>query len=236
MDLLLILGEKWNSCSQQSALPYTVACCCRNTRAKRFLSSNAAIFEASVTFHVQTGLCVGHMICYTPNSWCQELSSSDFWHQPSLNTLHCAAFSRFSLFPVCLLSHIPSFIFLFPFCVPPQRSGLQLKLIQAWKGSDDFSWKNCILFAYCFEPCYYPVACFTVIPLNRKTGMEKPLHCLCLVQTAVHFKNIPVHCTAITKKCILYLFCSLWTTAKIHSTYSLTVWISRWLFGCKIYF
>lgn len=90
MDLLLILGEKWNSCSQQSALPYTVACCCRNPRAKRFLSSRAAIFEASVTFHVQTGLCLGHMICYTPNSWCQELSSSDFWHRPSLNTLHCA--------------------------------------------------------------------------------------------------------------------------------------------------
>lgn len=41
--------------------------------------------------------------------------------------------------------------------------------------------KNCILFAYCFEPCYYPVACFTVIPLNRKTRMEKPLHGLCLV-------------------------------------------------------
>lgn len=60
------------------------------------------------------------------------------------------------------------------------RDGLQLKLIQAWKGSDDFSWKNCILFAYCFELCHYPVACFTVIPLNRKTGMEKPLHSLSL--------------------------------------------------------
>ncbi len=198
MDLLLILDEKWNSCSQQSALPYTVACCCRNPRAKRFLSSRAAIFEASVTFHVQTGLCLGHMICYTPNSWCQELTSSDFWHQPSLNTLHRAALSRISLFPVsCVLSHILSFALslsrsAFPLCVPPQRSGLQLKLIQTWKGSDDFSWKNCILFAYCFEPCYYPVACFTVIPLNRKTRMEKPLHSLCLVQQHLSFKNIPV--------------------------------------------
>lgn len=109
MDLLLILGEKWNSCSQQSALPCTVACCCRNPRAKRFLSSSAAIFEASVRFHVQTGPCLGHMICYSPNSWCQELSFSDFWHEPSLNTLHCTAFSQISPFPVSVFSLTFSF-------------------------------------------------------------------------------------------------------------------------------
>lgn len=117
MDLLLILSEKWNSCSQQSALPYTVACCCKKSTSQ---SSIAAIFEASVTSHVQTGLCLGHMICYNPNSWCQELSSSDFWHQPSLNTLHCAAFSQISLFPVSVFSLTFSllrsfFHLLFPF-------------------------------------------------------------------------------------------------------------------------
>lgn len=93
---------------------------------------------------------------------------------------------KFPFFPVSAVS-LPfstalSLSFAFPSCVPSQRFGLQLKLIQAWNGSDDFSWKNCIIFAYCFEPCYYPVACFTVIPLNRKTRMEKPLHSLCLAQ------------------------------------------------------
>lgn len=103
--------------------------------------------------------------------------------------------SNFSLSCLCHLSHILYFAlslsFAFPLCAPPERSGLQLKLIQAWKGSDDFSWKNCILFAYCFEPCYYPVACFTVIPLNRKTGMEKPLHSLWLVQRHLISKISP---------------------------------------------
>lgn len=79
--------------------------CCRNPRAKRFLSSNLAIFEASVTFHVQTGLCLGHMICHPLNSWCQEPSSPDFWHQPSWNTLHYAAFSQISFFFLPSSSH-----------------------------------------------------------------------------------------------------------------------------------
>lgn len=110
---------------------------------------------------------------------------------------------NFSLSCLCHLSHILYFAlslsFAFPLCVPPRRSGLQLKLIQAWKGSDDFSWKNCILFAYCFEPCYYPVACFTVIPLNRKPGMEKPLHSL-TGPTALNFKNISTLWLGVTQR------------------------------------
>lgn len=92
----------------------------------------------------------------------------------------------FSLFAV-LLS------FGFPSCVNPQQFGLQLKLIQAWKGSDDFSWKNCIFFVYFFKPCYYPVACFTVLILRN----------LCILvsgSTVVHF-NILL-CNVIGKKYI----------------------------------
>lgn len=115
------------------------------------------------------------------------LTSAVFKHFGLLSVLSNFSFSRFCLVSQ-LLSLALSLSFAFPLCVPPQRSGLQLKLIQAWRGSDDFSWKNCILFAYRFEPFYYPVACFIVIPLKRKTRMEKPFYCLCLVQ--LNFRNI----------------------------------------------
>lgn len=93
---------------------------------------------------------------------------------------------------LCCLSFALPLSFAFPSCVPPQWFGLQLKLIQAWKGSDDFSWKNCILFVYGFEPCHYPVACFTVILWNRKTWMKKtpkkPLH---ILPTTDYFQIFP---------------------------------------------
>lgn len=92
----------------------------QKSMSQEIVSSSAAIFEASITFYVQTGLCLSHMICYTPNSWCQELSSSNFWHQSSLNTRHCAAFSQITHFPGSVLSLKFSFLLspfqlLFPF-------------------------------------------------------------------------------------------------------------------------
>lgn len=154
--------------------------------------------------------------------------------------LHCIL-SNFSFSCICLLSHILfyslSLSFASPLCVPPQRSGLQLKLIQAWKGSDDFSWKNCILFADCFEPCYYPVACFTVIPLNRKTKMKT---CLCSTvcdwSNSSWFNKISLYRVSSPKNKMYFLYLeeppfTYCKYCKIHSTYLLTVWIS-----CKIGF
>lgn len=91
-------------------------------------------------------------------------ASSDFWLQPSWITKHrAAAFSQISIFffsPTLQFRPHSPFHFLSPSCVPPQRSGLQLKLIQAWGGSDDFSWKTASFLHFGFNPCRYPVAAF----------------------------------------------------------------------------
>lgn len=152
--------------------------------AKRFLSSSAAIFEASVTFHVQSGLCLGHMICY---SWLLMPTTVFLWLLTSAIFKHfalCCIFSHF--FFSCLSSFAHSlFCFFsrsaFPLCVPPQRSGLQLKLIQTWKGSDDFSWKNCIIFCNLLWTLLLP-SCLFYSNTLKQSMMEKRLHSLCLVQ------------------------------------------------------
>ena len=103
MDLLLILCEKWTFL--QSAVSTSLH--------SSFLlqkCTSQEIFEFQCR-HIW-GFC--HIPCSDwPLPWpqdfllesrCQELSSSDFWHQPSLNTFHCVAFSWISIFPVSVFN------------------------------------------------------------------------------------------------------------------------------------
>ena len=74
---------------------------------------------------------------------------------------------------LCRLSFSLPLSFAFPSCVPPQWFGLQLKLIQAWKGSDDFSWKNCTLFCVCLWTLPLCSCLFYSNTLKQKNKDEK---------------------------------------------------------------
>lgn len=92
-------------------------------------------------------------------------ASSDFWHQPSwfISTLLLPSlkFLSISFSPQVLqLKPHSRFHFLSASCVPPQRSGLQLKLIQAWGGSDDFFRKTAFFLHFGCNPRCYPFFCF----------------------------------------------------------------------------
>ena len=80
------------------------------------------------------------MIGYTPNSRCQP-ASSDFWHQPSLNTFHCAAFSPLSLLPVSVISPFRSLSLSFICFPPPLCSSSAIGLTaEADSGMEGIGW------------------------------------------------------------------------------------------------
>lgn len=122
MDLCLILGWKLKFQQQTvSASPQLTAAA--ETPEPRDFDVSVPPFWGFCCIRAKFGLCLGYVIFYTPNSRCQELSASDFWHQLFLKW--------FSPYPLCLRHFFSPFHLFFP-C----RSSFQPKLIQTWKVSD----------------------------------------------------------------------------------------------------
>lgn len=155
----------------------TVACCCRNLRARScffffFFAAPVSPLETSITFHLSTfwlatGLATWFHVPVSIDAKIHPPTTPDISH---LETL-CTALLSLEV-PFRSLRCLP-FI-----CFPQLCSSSVIWLTaEADSGMEGFGWfqleKLCILFVYGFEPCHYPVACFTVILWTEKQGWGK---------------------------------------------------------------